>query len=85
VSDRVSSNKHHQRIPRLPSDDELSVPEEVPQEEGTVPEVSDVIQDRRRRLQEVRFQTTMEETNEGFEALIRDFAQGVVHQGLDDL
>jgi hypothetical protein len=61
------------------------MPEEFRQEERRVPVVSDIIQDRMHRLQGVLLQITMEETKEGLEALMRDFAQGVVHQGLDDL
>jgi hypothetical protein len=59
--------------------------EEFPQEERRVPVLNDLIQDHMRRLQEVLLQTTMEERKEGFEAVMRDFIQGVVHQGLDDL
>jgi hypothetical protein len=38
-----------------------------------------------RRVQEVLLQITVEKTKEGSEALMRDFAQGVVHQRLDDV
>jgi hypothetical protein len=38
-----------------------------------------------RRLEEVLTQITVEETKAGVEALMQEFAQSVLHQGLDDL